>query len=351
MWLHPEDMPKWDLFVANHPLGSIYHLSAWKEVLERSFRHIEGHFLAIRDEGAGAFVAGFPLYLVKSRLTGNRLVSVPFATFCDPLISSPRHMDDLLPHVLDFYGKTRGATCIELRTQHTTSMIDHSRFEAVRLFKHHFLPLDRGLDGLRKSFHTNVRRKLSQALQSGMDSREGKTKGDLAIFYRLFLRTRKRLCLPPIPYRFFESMWDVLQENQLITLLITYHKGEPVGATLNLRFKGMFLLEYICDNEEFRNRGISQLLWWEAIKAAHDAGCETFSFGRTSCSNGGLLAFKEKWGTKAVDIPQCIFPRSAGKGISNKEQSWRYRAVSRLCERAPDSLYRLIGDFCYAHLG
>ena len=70
------------------PYGLVYHLSAWKNVLHTAFPHIRGGFLALRDRESGRIQAGMPVYTVKSWLLGRHVSSLPFSSFCDPLITS-----------------------------------------------------------------------------------------------------------------------------------------------------------------------------------------------------------------------------------------------------------------------
>ena len=92
-WLLPDETAEWDAFVARHPLGLVYHLSAWTRVLETAFPHIQGRFLVLKDGADGSIRAGLPVYTVKSWLLGRRVISVPFASFCDPLVSSAAEFD------------------------------------------------------------------------------------------------------------------------------------------------------------------------------------------------------------------------------------------------------------------
>ncbi|MBW2150006.1 MAG: methicillin resistance protein, partial [Deltaproteobacteria bacterium] len=159
-WLQPEDMPEWDAFVEGHPFGWISHLSLWKDVLERSFGHIKGHFLAVRDDKQEKIIAGIPIYTVKSWLTGNRLVSVPFLTHCEALISSPEDMEKLLPPILGLYADTR-ASYIKLNTWRSASLIQEQRLKNGQGYKHHYITLDSTPEDLRKKFHkTSVRQPI-----------------------------------------------------------------------------------------------------------------------------------------------------------------------------------------------
>ena len=85
--IDPQSDPRWDQFVESHPLGLICHLSGWKQVLEESFPQMKGRYLAILSDD-NSIRAALPVFEIRSILTGNRLVSIPFATNCDPLISS-----------------------------------------------------------------------------------------------------------------------------------------------------------------------------------------------------------------------------------------------------------------------
>ena len=112
--IDPTQDPRWDKFVKNHHFGWICHLSGWKEVLEKSFKHLKGHYFALVD-GDNRIKAGLPIYEVKSWLTGKRLVSIPFATLCDPLISTSEEMTVLLKAVMEF-SRDRNISYLEIRT-------------------------------------------------------------------------------------------------------------------------------------------------------------------------------------------------------------------------------------------
>src|ERR1043165_8425904 len=90
-------------------------LSAWKFVLEDTLPHIRGKFLVLSDAATGEIQAGLPVYAVKSWLLGNRTVSVPFASFCDPLISRPEDLSILLEEIHDFARRSRSRR-IEIRS-------------------------------------------------------------------------------------------------------------------------------------------------------------------------------------------------------------------------------------------
>jgi len=69
---------QWDAYVEQAPKATFFHLSGWKEVLERSFGHRTFFLYA---EEAGAITGILPLAQVKSVLFGNSLSSLPFCVY------------------------------------------------------------------------------------------------------------------------------------------------------------------------------------------------------------------------------------------------------------------------------
>ena len=83
--INPEIDKRWDEFVIRHPQGSIYHHSAWGNILRLTYKYIP-FYVALERSETGEFEGIVPFMLVKSRLTGKRLISLPFAAYCNPLI-------------------------------------------------------------------------------------------------------------------------------------------------------------------------------------------------------------------------------------------------------------------------
>lgn len=351
VWLQPEHMPKWDAFVEKHPLGLIYHLSGWKRVLEKSFSHIRGHFLAIEDDESGEIIAGIPIYTVKSWLTGNRLVSIPFATLCDPLISSLSDMEIIWPVLADLYEKI-GARYIELRAWGFASSFDNDpRFAVSVQHKHHYLILDRDPQELIRRFRSNCSNHIRKALKNQLELKVAQNENDLRVFFLFYLETRKRLGLPPIPYKFFQNFWDAFFPDDRMTLLLTIFEGRSIGAHLILKFKDLAISEAIGDRIEFRKLGISYYLYWEGIKLAYRESYRMFSFGRTSVQNQGLLSFKRGWGTVEESLLEALYPLRLSQKMKERESSWKYNAVKKIAERTPNFLFHMLGNIVYRHMG
>jgi hypothetical protein len=310
---------------------------------------MKGYYLALVDEN-DQIVAGLPIFAVKSWLIGTRLVSIPYATLCDPLVDDPVQMEQLLQAVT-LLANNVGTKRIEIRTFMSPELFADGKFGRQSYYKHHYLPLVAEPEELKKSFHRScVRQRISRALNSEVEVRIGESKSDLAVFYKLHIITRQRLGLPPQPCRFFELLWDTFFPSGHLTLLLAFHGNKELASLVLFKFRNRVSAEFAASNETSFRLSPSHLLFWEAIKMACLEGYEVFDFGRTSAQNNDLMEFKRRWGTKMMDLPQFVYPKSKGDSIS-PEDKISYRILQAVCKRAPDSLLPYIGDFIYHHLG
>jgi hypothetical protein len=342
---------RWDHFVENHPFGWITHLSGWKKVLEKSFPHMKGIYLALLHEQNRTLEAALPLFTVRSWLMGKRLISIPFATLCDPLISSREELEELLAGARRLMKKL-GGSHMEIKFFKGVEFIQNNGLGVHDYYRHHFLVLPKDIEELKSSLHrTCVRQRISRAYNSKLVLRQGVDESDMKKFFRLHVKTRRRLGLPPQPFLFFRSMQEEFGNSKFMTLLFAEKNGQDLASIILFKFKDRVSAEFLATDERFFSLSPNHFLFWEAIKSAYAGGFRVFDFGRTSPRNETLMAFKKHWGTQVVTLPQVIYPASVlGKAII-KEESIGYRVFTKICRRLPDSALRPIGSFCYHHLG
>lgn len=348
--IDPVKDTRWDTFVENHPFGSIYHLSTWKKVLEKSFKHIKGHHLALIDSQTNIIQAALPLFEVRSWLTGNRLVSTPFSAFSDPLISSPEQMVIFLQAVFDLSNELR-IPSIELRTFKSSSLIQDTRLVSCALFNLAYLSLDSDLEQLKRSYRRQFRQHIDKTQRSKLRLKVADSESDLQSFYCLYIKTRKRLYLPPQPYLFFKSLWDTFHPLNMIDLLLAKVDNQLVAGIINCKFKDRVSAEYEAWDEKFYKMNPVYFIIWETIKKAYHEGYKTVDLGRTSISNFGLLAFKKRWGAKIIDLFDFYYPKELAQKRSQREKSLNYKLMQNICKIGPNILLPYIGNFCYRHMG
>lgn len=340
---------RWDEFVLNHKLGSIYHHSAWKEVIEKSFTHTTPLYFILEDE-TGKLKAAIPFFLVKSWLTGVRLVSSPFSSYCDPLVDTLQDFNRLMKIILQ-KKKELNASYIEIRTKKNEENPDFDKLKKHSQYITHILSLEKGAEFLRRSFHrTCVRQKINRAEKSNLTVREGESEKDMKTFYKLHLLTRKKHGLPPPPYKFLQNMWRIMRPKDLITLLLVEYENKTIAGLVLLKFKDTIYCEYNGVDDRFLRYCPNHCLLWKAIKMACNKQYRYFDFGRSSSNNRGLIDFKRRWGAKEYGLDYFYYPEI--KGISSiQEENIKYRVVTKMERRMPLLLTKISGKIIYRHLG
>lgn len=347
--INPSQDSRWDEFVENHALGCVFHHSRWKEVIEETFPQTKPCYLIA--EGANGAVRGcIPIFLVKSWITGSRLVSLPFSLHCDPLVDSQDVFESLAEAVLRKQRES-GSSFTEVRTRFAGNLFGKTDFIRFQGYKNHTLSLEPEIEALRKSFHrTCVRQRINRAEQSNLTVKEACSEADMRTFYELHCMTRKKFGMPPQPYRFYQNMWKILHPQKMLGVLIAKYGSQPVSSLLMLKYKQRIHAEYMGTDDKFLQHSPNILLFWKAIQKSKAEGYQFFDFGGSHASNIALINFKRRWGTVEEDIPHYNFPDT--KGFSAElENSTKYRLLTTIGRKMPDWLFRWAGNCLYRHLG
>lgn len=344
-----DECEKWDVFVTDHPEGCFYHLTCWKEVLEKSFNHFEPLYL-ILENGEGKIRGGMPCFIVHSTLLGKRIVSLPFTDSCTPLVSGKEDLALLIEYLLKFKKKTE-ARYVEVKPNNNIPFEEINGFVPYYYYYNHCLNINREPEMLRQCFHrTCVRQRIRRAENSNLKITRGTNSEDMDKFYALHILIRKRHGLPPLPYRFFENIWKCLIHPQKSFLSLAIHNGKIIGGIIVLPFKQTLYAVFSAFDPNYAQYSPSHLLFWELIKFGYANGYRMLDFGRTSPDNRGLLDFKRRWGTEEKRIPYFYFPDVQGVSAKNRD-SIRVKAIKIICSNLPDPLLIKFGNLLYNHLG
>ena len=349
--LTPEFFKKWDSFVETHPLGSIYHLSGWKKVLEESFKHIKAILSRLCEEDSNEILAGLPLYLVNSKITGKRYVSSPFANFCGPLTTDPKDAKHLFDYLIGIYNQ-QTPSYMEVKAKPNDYFDGDIPFGASANYLHHFIELSLPPNILLRNFHKKaVRVSISKAMKNGLLLKSAESEQDMFRFYQIYHKARKRIGLPAIPYKFFKKLWEVFHPAGQLQLIMCVLDHKVIGASILLKFKDWVYIEYGHDLLEYRKLCVNHFLDWEAIKLASQEEYKFLSFGRTALNNSGLIQYKNRWGTTIEQLFTYTHPETDGEADKPKEASWKYRLVRKMCVMSPRLIYDLLSASVYRHMG
>ena len=350
--IDPYQDNRWDMFVENHPFGWIVHTSGWKKVLEQTFPHIKGHHLALIDTETNQIKAGLPIYEISSWLTGNRLVSIPFATIADVLTSNSQQSSLLINEAIRLLKQIKYSH-IEIRTLGSSALVNNEQLRNNHDYKHHCLDITAGKEAIWNHFsYKSIRYEINKANKNKIKLKVAETENDLHTFYLLYSKTRKRLGLPSQPYLFFKILYNTFAKSNNINILLGLFEDNAIAGQLLFKYNGRISVEATGGNDDYRKISPNHFLFWEGIKLACAEGYKIYDFGRTSIHNTTLMDFKKRWGTTETDLYTYYYDHGENKiGTASRETSLSYTLMRYMCQKAPGPVQPMLSHFCYRHLG
>ena len=346
--IQPLEDPRWDSFLQAHPRASVFHSSAWLRALSRTYGYEPVAFTTTRDgqdlQNAMVFCR------VESRLTGRRLVSLPFSDHCEPLLDTDDDLE-VLAAAIEQECRREQWRYVELRPLAQLAIATELHHTAVP-YTFHQLDLDPDLATLFQNCHkSSTQRKIRRAEREGLTYAEGSSVALLDQFYRLFVVTRKRHNLPPPPRHWFANLVDSFAG--ALKIRVAYRQGIPIAAMITLRHKDTLVYKYGCSDARFHNMGSMHLLYWKAIQDAKACGLRRFDLGRTDADQQGLITFKSRWGAtqSVVTYSRYSLSAQAAHVFDLSAAKWKSRVAKSLLSNLPLEALSVIGRVFYRHIG
>jgi len=347
--INPLDDRRWDAFVENHPYGTIYQHSSWMRVIALTYKHATPLGFVIEND-QGNIRATIPCFIVKSKLTGTRIVSLPFTSYCDPLVNDKDDFAQLRNEIINRL-ESNSASYYEIRVLKCQDLVSDDRLKCHHYHKTHILDLSDGFEKVKQAFHKSfVVSSVKKALRCQVIVREGSSEEDLKRFYFIHAITRKRHGFPIQPYRLFKNMWEILYPQGYFTLLLAELNKIAIAGLILFKFKDTVSIEHAGSIPKYLSSRPNHLLWWRAIEMACKEGYHYCDFGKTPTDNQGLLDFKSRWGTKMYDLPYFYYPEVKG-AMSLEQNDFRHRLLRCVGKYSPLSMAKIVGKIAYHHLG
>jgi len=337
--IDPLQDDRWVTFLGKHRLASAFHSREWLSALQRTYRY---RVSALTTSGPGEPLANALVFCrIRSWLTGPRLVSVPFADHCAPLVETEEEFDCLLSHLKQ--ECVRGAErYLEIRSaaKGAGGLADSASFCL------HRIDLRPDLGELFQGLHGNcIRRKIARAQREGVTCEEGTSEEILSKFYQLKVLTRRRHRVPPQPLSWFRNLIACMGDK--VKIRLAFYEGRPVAAILTIRYKATMTYKYGCSDSRFHKFGPMQLLMWNAIQEAKSEGLLEFDMGRTDRTNEGLVTFKDRFGGTRSILTYVRYPEPRTQRAT---ESASMRIAKSLFALAPSSLLARAGNILYRHI-
>jgi hypothetical protein len=346
--IDPLSDSRWDDLAASHPKASVFHQKAWLQALSRTYGYRP---LALTSSPEGkSLTDGIVFCLVRSWITGSRMVSLPFADHCDPLLNENGEGLQLdSPEVSEWMRvecNTQHQQYIELRPLSSDGRANGLMIPGQSFWFHTLdltPPLAKIFTGLHKD---SMQRRIRHAEKEQVSYEAGSSDQLVDDFYRLLVITRRRHRLLPQPRAWFRNLIACTGEN--VRIRVARKEHVPVAAMLTLHHRNTVVYKYGCSDERFHHLAAMPFLYWKLIEEAKGSASELLDLGRTDLDNESLAVFKDRLG--AVRRPLSYFRYPSGAVAQGVKPSG-HPAVRRLFAALPDVVMPWAGRLLYRHMG
>jgi FemAB-related protein (PEP-CTERM system-associated) len=335
--LRKKDENEWDTFVRETDDTTFFHLIGWKNVIEKTYKR-KSYYLIARENGE---IKGIlPLFLMKSALFGNKLISVPFCDY-GGVCANDEQTKTLLIEEAKKITKEKGADYLELRQLHGNCC----ELKTKDIYFTLILDLKQDSDFLWINFNKKVRNAIRKAIKSNLKVTMGREY--INEFYDIFSKNMRDLGTPVHSINFFKN---ILREFPNKTnILITRYEEKAIGAMYLLQFKDTIYAPWVSSDRQCFHFNPNNMLYWEAIKYGCEKGFKYLDFGRSKW-NSGTFRFKEPWGAIPKQLHYLYYLNSLDNMPNLDPSNPKYRTLTKVWKRLPVSIATKMGPKIRRHI-
>ena len=326
-----ESLEIWNRFVHESPSAGFYHRFEWKCVNENEFGHRTYYLASVSNGGIDGIL---PMVLIRSRLFGNILCSLPFLNFCGPSSNTIAAETALLQHAYQI-AEQEGVDYFEIRSLRVCDSELPMSSNKVSMT----VPLASDPDLLWDAFTSKHRNNIRRAYKSGLHVKSGNLEL-LDTYYDLLSRSWRDLGTPVYKKSYFES---ILREfGEKVRIFVAFQGDTPVATAFNGHGENTVEGMWAGSPYEYRKLQSNYVLYWEMIKRACEEGYERFHLGRSSVESGGE-SFKKKWGADTQQLFWQYYLPNGGNMPQLNVQNPKYQLAIKAWRRMPLRATKVIG--------
>lgn len=283
---------KWDAFIDNHPMGSIYYQSDFLRSIYKSLGH-RILLLSLVDQDTGQVKAALPIIEQKSILFGHLWTSIALVNYGGVLAVSEIAEKKLLEQA-ETSAKREGVERLEVRGLYKRPISWRASTEKASMWLK--LPSNHNPDELLKHFKAKLRSQIKKGYTDEVSCRVGGVEL-VDDYYKVFARNMRDLGTPVYSKTLFRGLLKDLTENA--KLVVIYFSGKPASAALLIKNNRMMEIPWASTIREYNSANLNMVLYWEVLKYSCERQCDVFDFGRSSVG-ASTYRFKKQWGAQPV---------------------------------------------------
>jgi serine/alanine adding enzyme len=317
------------------------HDPRWLSILHESMGH-QPLTLLTRDPVNDNITGYLPLAMVRSRLFGRFLVSLPYLNHAGVVASDQASADALIERAATL-ARELDADYLELRhlTPHTHASLPQVRDDKCRMTR----ALPQNAEQLWSSIDTKVRNQVRKFQRANLSCKWGGL-DLLDDFYAVFSQNMRDLGTPVYPRSLFASILDRMPDAAEIAV-ISDENARPAAAALLIHtpsraaHAATTLVPSASCLRSFNDRCANMGMYHHLLLRAIDRGSTTFDFGRSS-KDSGTWRFKKQWGAEPEQVT-WQYLRRKGDPLAARPDNPRYARRIALWRKLPVWATNLIG--------
>ncbi|GAK60761.1 hypothetical protein U27_00659 [Candidatus Vecturithrix granuli] len=322
---------RWDAYVQKASPFAVYHLTAWKRVIENTFGHPVFYLYASHNDD---IIGVFPLVFLKSVLFGKFLVSLPYFNYGGILADDDAIRRKLLEEAISI-ARREGAAHIEMRHLHNYPFDLPTKTSKVLMV----LDLPATTEELWNSFKSKLRSQIRRPEKEEFTVRIGHL-DEVNNFYQVFAHKMRELGTPVYTKKLFIN---ILQEFPEAVRICTVSDGaKPIASGLILGFQHMLQIPWAATLRAYDRFSVNMMLYWNILKFACEHGYTQFDFGR-STQDEGTYKFKQQWGSEPVPCYWQYWLAYSGDPPEINPDNPKYRLAINVWQRLPLAVTNFLG--------
>ena len=329
------DTEAWDGFVRDHPLGSPFHLTAWKKTIEQSFGYRPVCLVAASEKGVCGVL---PLFLVNNVILGKALISSPFAVYGGILADCPGTRDRLYSSAKSL-GEEMGVDYIEFRNAYMEQCGGTPNVSRYVTFTHQ---TQRDEAALMEALPKKTRNMARKALREPFAARYGIR--DPKVLDRVHSRNMRRLGTPNFPRKYFSNL--LAHFGELADIREVWLKNTPMAVSLNFYFGGQMHTYHAAADARYNALSPNTFMYFDHLRWAGQNGFPIFDFGRSK-KGTGTFEFKKHWATTVRELPYEIVLIGRKELPNFSPANPRFGFAIRVWQKLPLPLTRLLSRFVF----
>ena len=329
----------WDAYVLARDGGTLFHTLGWRRAVAETFGHEPIYLIALRGD---QLVGVLPMFLVKSRLAGRLLVSVPYAVG-GGMVADDDEIASALFEKARSTAEERNCISIDLRSEHAI-------IPSLRL-NDRYVGFARALPATPDQVLGTLPRKARAAARNAREKYKLEVSYDdrnLAQVWQLYAISMKRIGSIIYPYSFFLKLIEHTSGRHWISLV--KWEGRPVAGLVTFLFKDTVMPYFFGTTAAAKKCSAANFAYLTTMERGVAAGYRQFDFGRSRRDNTGSFNFKRFQGFEPRPLGYQMWTAPGHEPPDLTPDNPKFRLARRVWRYLPLCVSKRVSAWAAIHI-